>query len=105
VEFNLVYDRGTKFGLMTPGSRIESILMSLPLTSRWEYRHEPTPESEEGKLLEVLKNPKDWVELKDMSALRGAAFNDILAELARREAAENATAKETAKEKGETKKQ
>lgn len=88
VEFNLVYDRGTKFGLLTPGSRIESILMSLPLTSRWEYRNEPTPESEEGKILEVLKNPKDWVKLEDMSALRGAGFNDILAELARRETAE-----------------
>ncbi|WFD29818.1 coproporphyrinogen oxidase [Malassezia sp. CBS 17886] len=37
VEFNLIYDRGTKFGLMTPGARIESILMSLPLEARWEY--------------------------------------------------------------------
>lgn len=37
VEFNVMYDRGTKFGLATPGSRIESILMSLPLTARWEY--------------------------------------------------------------------
>lgn len=36
-EFNLIYDRGTKFGLMTPGARMESILMSLPLTARWEY--------------------------------------------------------------------
>lgn len=36
VEFNLVYDRGVKFGLATPGSRIESILMSLPLTARWD---------------------------------------------------------------------
>jgi coproporphyrinogen III oxidase len=40
VEFNVMYDRGTKFGLATPGSRIESILMSLPLTARWEYMHQ-----------------------------------------------------------------
>ncbi|OLL24162.1 Oxygen-dependent coproporphyrinogen-III oxidase, mitochondrial, partial [Neolecta irregularis DAH-3] len=39
VEFNLVLDRGTQFGLQTPGSRTESILMSLPLTAKWEYMH------------------------------------------------------------------
>ncbi|KAI1782331.1 coproporphyrinogen III oxidase [Ganoderma leucocontextum] len=63
VEFNLVYDRGTKFGLMTPGARIESILMSLPETARWEYMSElgSEAESREGKLLEVLKNPREWV--------------------------------------------
>ncbi|KAG8976395.1 Coproporphyrinogen-III oxidase [Tulasnella sp. 427] len=62
VEFNLVYDRGTKFGLHTPGARIESILMSLPETARWEYMSDMGAEgTEEGKLLEVLKNPKDWV--------------------------------------------
>ncbi|KAJ3186236.1 Coproporphyrinogen-III oxidase [Gaertneriomyces sp. JEL0708] len=61
VEFNLVHDRGTKFGLATPGVRIESVLMSLPLTARWEYRHEPSPNSAEAKLLEVLKNPKEWL--------------------------------------------
>uniref|UniRef100_A0A8L2UHB5 Oxygen-dependent coproporphyrinogen-III oxidase, mitochondrial n=1 Tax=Rattus norvegicus TaxID=10116 RepID=A0A8L2UHB5_RAT len=61
VEFNLVYDRGTKFGLFTPGSRIESILMSLPLTARWEYMHSPPENSKEAEILEVLRHPKDWV--------------------------------------------
>jgi len=62
IEFNLVNDRGTKFGLMTPGARIESILMSLPEVARWEYRSEVGAEadSEEGKLLEVLKNTTAW---------------------------------------------
>ncbi|XP_066951001.1 oxygen-dependent coproporphyrinogen-III oxidase [Macrobrachium rosenbergii] len=61
VEFNLVYDRGTKFGFATPNARIESILMSLPLHARWEYMHKPEPGSPEYKLTEVLKNPKDWL--------------------------------------------
>ncbi|KAF4522739.1 hypothetical protein B566_EDAN009284 [Ephemera danica] len=61
LEFNLIYDRGTKFGLYTPGARYESILMSLPLTARWEYMHSPKPGSKEAKLTEVLKNPRDWV--------------------------------------------
>ncbi|KAM9832360.1 oxygen-dependent coproporphyrinogen-III oxidase, mitochondrial [Neosynchiropus ocellatus] len=61
VEFNLVYDRGVKFGLATPGSRIESILMSLPLTARWEYMHEPAKGTREAEILEVLRNPKEWV--------------------------------------------
>ena len=62
VEFNLVYDRGTKFGLNTPGARVESILMSLPETARWEYQSEmgADPYSEEGELLEVVRNPKAW---------------------------------------------
>lgn len=61
VEFNLIYDRGTKFGLYTPGARYESILMSLPLTARWEYMHSPPANSKESKLTEILKNPKDWI--------------------------------------------
>lgn len=61
VEFNLVYDRGVKFGLATPGSRIESILMSLPLTAKWEYMHEPPKGTLEADMLEVLQNPKEWV--------------------------------------------
>ncbi|KAG9023727.1 Coproporphyrinogen-III oxidase [Tulasnella sp. JGI-2019a] len=62
VEFNLVYDRGTKFGLATPGARIESILMSLPETARWEYMSDMGGlGTEESKLVEYLKNPKEWV--------------------------------------------
>lgn len=61
VEFNLVHDRGTSFGLNVPGSRVESILMSLPLTASWRYMYEPEPRSREQRLIDVLKNPKEWV--------------------------------------------
>lgn len=59
VEFNLVWDRGTKFGLETDG-RTESILMSLPPQAQWEYNHQPAAGSEEAKTQERLRKGIDW---------------------------------------------
>lgn len=63
VEFNLLFDRGTKFGMTAPGARVESILISLPETARWEYMSDMGTEegSEEKRMVDVLKNPKEWV--------------------------------------------
>lgn len=60
VEFNLVYDKGTKFGLDTNG-RIESILMSLPDLAGWKYHYQPEPGGPEAKTLEWLRKGINWV--------------------------------------------
>jgi coproporphyrinogen III oxidase len=63
-EFNLVYDKGTKFGLDTDG-RAESIMMSLPPLAAWEYSHVVEPSSAEAATQNLLKKDVDWVNISD----------------------------------------
>jgi len=59
LEFNLLYDRGVRFGL--EGGRVESIMVSAPPLIAWQYDVQPAPGSEEATLLDVLRSPRDWV--------------------------------------------
>jgi len=61
LEFNLLYDRGVKFGLQTANPRVEGVMVSAPPEIAYEYNHVIEPGSEEEKLMKILKDPIDWV--------------------------------------------
>lgn len=61
LEFNLLYDRGVKFGLANANPRVEGVMVSAPPLIAWEYNHEIEPNSEEDRLMKILKSPIEWV--------------------------------------------
>jgi coproporphyrinogen III oxidase len=68
LEFNLLYDRGVKFGLANSNPRVEGVMVSAPPVIAFEYNHQITPNSPEAKLTEVLKNPREWASSDDSTS-------------------------------------
>jgi coproporphyrinogen III oxidase len=62
LEFNLLYDRGVKFGLASANPRVEGVMVSAPPLIAWEYKHVIEEGSDEERLMEVLKHPRDWID-------------------------------------------
>jgi coproporphyrinogen III oxidase len=60
LEFNLLYDRGVKFGLSSANPRVEGVMVSAPPVIAFEYNHRIKPGSREAELMDVPKNPVDW---------------------------------------------
>ena len=61
LEFNLLYDRGVKFGLANANPRVEGVMVSAPPLIAFEYNHQVEPGTPEDRLVQILKKPKDWV--------------------------------------------
>lgn len=60
LEFNMLYDRGVKFGLANANPRVEGVMVSAPPLIAWQYNYEIDKGSEEARLVEILKTPRDW---------------------------------------------